>query len=195
MPGGREDLLERLPEAERAVAGSQFGRDGQAARLEVDQQFAPTLRARKRQPRAALRCPRLSAEVAGMIDEAEAMEPLASRSNDGPKSAIRARTDRGLEVRVRPVRRRIWPDEDKLRIVRETLDAGAVVQVVADRNGVSTGQLYTWRKEMLAAAVTGFVPVAMAPEMPRVEAPARQQDAATEPAGAIEIVLPSGTTI
>src|SRR3954470_22024498 len=45
MPGGREDLLERLPEAERAVAGGQFGRDGQAARLEVDQQFAPTLRA------------------------------------------------------------------------------------------------------------------------------------------------------
>ena len=110
-----------------------------------------------------------------MIDEAEAMEPLASRSNDGPKSAIRARPDRGLEVRVRPVRRRIWPDEDKLRIVRETLDAGAVVQVVADRNGVSTGQLYTWRKEMLAAAVTGFVPVVVAPEMPRVEAPARQR--------------------
>jgi transposase len=130
-----------------------------------------------------------------MMDEAETMGPVASRSNDGPKSAIRARTDRGVEVRVRPVRRRIWPDEDKLRIVRETLEAGAVVQVVADRNGVSTGQLYTWRKEMLAAAVTGFVPVAVAPELPRIEAPALRQDAAVKPSGVIEIVLPSGTTI
>ena len=43
--------------------------------------------------------------------------------------------------------------------MRETLAVGAVVQVVADRNGVSTGQLYTWRKEMLATAVAGFVPV------------------------------------
>ena len=40
---------------------------------------------------SGLEVPRLSAEVAGMIDEAEAMEPLASRSNDGPK----ARSERG----------------------------------------------------------------------------------------------------
>jgi transposase len=66
--------------------------------------------------------------------------------------------------------------------------------VVADRNGVSTGQLYTWRKEMLAAAVSGFVPVAVAPELPRIEAPAPAQDAATEP-GVIEVVLPSGITV
>jgi transposase len=129
-----------------------------------------------------------------MTDEAETMEPLASRFYDGPKSAVRVRADRGVEVRVRPVRRRSWPDEDKLRMVRETLAAGAVVQAVADRNGVSTGQLYTWRKEMLAAAVSGFVPVAVAPEMPRVEAPAPAQDAATEP-GVIEVVLPSGITV
>jgi transposase len=129
-----------------------------------------------------------------MTNEAETMEPLASRAYDGPKSAVRARPDRGVEVRVRPVRRRSWPDEDKLRMVRETLAAGAVVQVVADRNGVSTGQLYTWRKEMLAAAVSGFVPVAVAPELPRIEAPAPAQDAATEP-GVIEVVLPSGITV
>jgi transposase len=129
-----------------------------------------------------------------MTNEAETMEPLASRFYDGPKSAVGVRADRGVEVRVRPVRRRRWPDEDKLRMVRETLAAGAVVQAVADRNGVSTGQLYTWRKEMLAAAVSGFVPVTVAPEMPRLEAPAPAQDAATEP-GVIEVVLPSGITV
>src|SRR3954467_3536510 len=125
-----------------------------------------------------------------MTDEAETMEPLASRAYDGPKNAVRARADRGLEVRVRPVRRRSWPDEDKLRMVRETLAAGAVVQAVADRNGVSTGQLYTWRKEMLAAAGSGLLPGTVAPEMPRVEAATLKQDAAVEPPGVIEIVLP-----
>jgi transposase len=30
--------------------------------------------------------------------------------------------------------------------VRETLQPGAVVQAVADRYGLSSGQLYTWRK-------------------------------------------------
>ena len=45
VPGRGEDRLQRLPEAERAVAGGQFGRDGEAARLEVHQQFPPALRA------------------------------------------------------------------------------------------------------------------------------------------------------
>src|ERR687893_252175 len=44
MPGGREDLLERLPEAERAVAGGQLRRDRQATRLEPGQQLMPALR-------------------------------------------------------------------------------------------------------------------------------------------------------
>src|SRR3982750_4647671 len=116
-----------------------------------------------------------------MTDEAETTEPLGAGSYDGRKSAVRARPERGVEVQIRPVRRRNWPDEDKLRMVRETLQPGAVVQAVADRYGVSTGQLYTWRKEMLAAAVSGFVPVAVAPEAPRIEGPAPRQEASTEP--------------
>ena len=76
-------------------------------------------------------------------------------------------------------------------MVRETLQPGAVVQAVADRYGVSSGQLYTWRKEMLAAAVSGFV--AVAPEVPRVAAPLRE--VAAETPGVIEIALPSGVTV
>ena len=135
----------------------------------------------------------MPAEVVGMTDEAEMAEPLGAGAYDGRRSAVRARPERGVEVQVRPVRRRSWPDEDKLRMVRETLQPGAVVQAVADRYGVSTGQLYTWRKEMLAAAVSGFVPVAVAPELPRVEAPPRE--VAAETPGVIEIALPSGTTV
>ena len=135
----------------------------------------------------------MPAEVVGMTDEAGTAEPLGAGSYDGRKSAVRVRPERGVEVQVRPVRRRNWPDEDKLRMVRETLQPGAVVQAVADRYGVSSGQLYTWRKEMLAAAVSGFVPVAVTPEVPRVAAPLRE--VAAETPGVIEIALPSGVTV
>jgi transposase len=135
----------------------------------------------------------MPAEVVGMTDEAGTAEPLGAASYDGRKSAVRARPERGVEVQVRPVRRRNWPDEDKLRMVRETLQPGAVVQAVADRYEVSSGQLYTWRKEMLAAAVSGFVPVAVTPEVPRVAAPMRE--VAAETPGVIEIALPSGVTV
>src|ERR1700710_1667832 len=39
------NLVERLPEAKRAIADGQFGSVRQAALLEIDEQFAPTLRA------------------------------------------------------------------------------------------------------------------------------------------------------
>ena len=135
----------------------------------------------------------MPAEVVGMTDEAGTAEPLGTGSYDGRKSAVRARPERGVEVQVRPVRRRNRPDEGKLRMVRETLQPGAVVQAVADRYGVSSGQLYTWRKEMLAAAVSGFVPVAVTPEVPRVAAPLRE--VAAETPGVVEIALPSGVTV
>jgi len=45
MPGRRRHRVERLPEAERPVAGRQLWRDGEAACLEVNQQLAPALRA------------------------------------------------------------------------------------------------------------------------------------------------------
>jgi transposase len=79
--------------------------------------------------------------------------------------------------------------------VHESLQPGAVVQAVADRNGVSTAQLYTWRKEMLAAAVSGFVPVAVVPEVPRVEGPAPVRESVVDAAGVIEIGFASGVTV
>jgi transposase len=62
------------------------------------------------------------------------------------------------------VRRQRWSAEEKLRIVRETPRPGAVARVVADRHGIGTGLLYTWRKQMLTAAMTGFAAVKVAPE-------------------------------
>lgn len=98
---------------------------------------------------------------------------------------------------MREVRRRNWAPEERLRIVRETLEPGAIVQAVADRHGVSTGQLYTWRKHMLATAMAGFVPVEVVPEAPQpaLPAPASSPPAVTETAGSLEIVLATGASI
>jgi transposase len=103
---------------------------------------------------------------------------------------------RAVEVRVRAERRRNWSTEDKLRIVRETLEAGAIAKAVADRHGISTGLLFTWRKEMLAAAMSGFMPVEVVSEVPRLEASVPVRGSApTEGPGTIEVTLPSRATV
>ena len=56
--------------------------------------------------------------------------------------------------------------KDKLAIVRETLAPGSVAQVVADRHGIGTGLIYTWRKQMLKAAMAGFAVVEIKPDTP-----------------------------
>ena len=97
---------------------------------------------------------------------------------------------------MREVRRRNWAPEERLRIVRETLEPGVIVQAVADRHGISTGLLFTWRKQMLATAMSGFVPVDVVPEAPRLEPPPPAvAPAAPEAPGTIEIGLPSGATV
>ncbi len=113
-------------------------------------------------------------------------------SYDGRKSGRRGDAGTTVEVRVRAERRRPWTDEDKLRIVRETLAPGTVVQAVADRHGVSTGQLYTWRKQMLAMAMSGFTPAEVRPEAlpaPPGEAPAQTAS------GDLQVVLPGGAEL
>jgi transposase len=133
-----------------------------------------------------------------MTDAADTSEALATGSYEGRKSGVRAPRERGVEVQVRPVRRREWPDADKLRIVRESLEPGVVVQAVADRHGISTGLLYTWRKRMLAATVTGFAPVAVVPEaVPAANAPVPGAPTTTDgvPAGTVEVAFPSGVAV
>ena len=125
-----------------------------------------------------------------MPDDATPPAALANRSYDGRKSGPGLEPAPAVEVRVRAVRRRDWSPEERLRIVRETLEPGAVVQTVADRHGVSTGQLYTWRKQMLTTAMAGFAPVAVVQQQPPPALPA-----AVEAAGSLEIVLPSGASI
>lgn len=72
---------------------------------------------------------------------------------------------RRVEVLTGPGRRRRWSDEAKVRVVAETLQAGAVVAEVARRWQVCPQQVFTWRREMRcgASGLPDFVPIVAEP--------------------------------
>lgn len=100
-----------------------------------------------------------------------------------------ARSDQAVVIRAE--RRRRWSDEAKLRIVQETLVPGTITSLVARRHGIGTGQLYTWRKQMLAGAMAGFMPVELC--MPGALVPEERPPAPRT--GLVEIVMPSGVRV
>ena len=89
--------------------------------------------------------------------------------------------------------RRRWSDEDKARLVSETLEARATVRTVARRHGICASLLYRWRRLFLAERLiptAGFVPVQLAlpgPGSEPVSAPT-----ASLPPGAIEVTTAAG---
>ena len=58
-------------------------------------------------------------------------------------------------------RRRRWSQDDKARIVEETLVPGAKVTDVARRNGVAASVVFTWRRQARTGEKVGpcFTPV------------------------------------
>lgn len=112
-----------------------------------------------------------------------------------------------IEVVTRAERRR-FSTEEKLAIVRETLEPGASVGVIARRHGLPANLLYTWRKRALAGAMAGFVPVEIggdgqaalcAPASPAEEpasvTPATGRSRAAGGIGLIEVELPNGCRV
>ena len=72
---------------------------------------------------------------------------------------------RRIEVITGVGRRRRWSDEDKARIVAESLDPATTVSAVARRYGLHASQLFVWRQQLAALAVReapAFVPVLVA---------------------------------
>ena len=80
------------------------------------------------------------------------------------------------EVLTGPERRRRWSVDQKLAIVAELARPGSSGAVVAQRYGISTGLLYTWRRQAHGlrarsrSLVPGFMPVLVAPEVDAVTA-------------------------
>ena len=61
-------------------------------------------------------------------------------------------------------RRRRWSQDDKVRIVEETLAPGAKVTEVARRNGIAASVVFTWRRQARTVEKIGpcFAPVQIA---------------------------------
>jgi transposase len=61
-------------------------------------------------------------------------------------------------------RRRRWSQDDKVRIVEETLAPGAKVTEVARRNGIAASVVFTWRRQARTVEKVGpcFAPVQIA---------------------------------
>jgi transposase len=95
-----------------------------------------------------------------------------------------------------PERRRRWSTEEKLRVLVQSIAPGSSASLTCRLHGISSGQLYTWRKQFRQGELTGFVPVAIAPEPARLEGPEPPRPS-TElaTAGVIEVALPTGVNL
>ena len=102
-----------------------------------------------------------------------------------------------VEVITGVERRRDWTDEEKLAIIAESCQDGAVISEVARRHGLRPQQLFTWRNGLrkreaarrLCGGTPAFAPVAIASDRPVME-PAGAPAAGPAP---IEIVLGGAT--
>lgn len=104
-----------------------------------------------------------------------------------------------VEIITRSLRRR-WTDEQKLEMVRQSLAPGASVGLIAKRHGVAASQIYDWRKQALAGAMSGFVPVEVTDCAPMMAAPtgsavAMDSNQSAQHPGLMEIDLPNGCRI
>ena len=72
-----------------------------------------------------------------------------------------------IEVITRGERRRVWSTEQKREIVFASLQPSARPVDVSRLHGINTGQLYTWRRQMLEGQL-GEAPRAL-PNFTRVE--------------------------
>jgi transposase len=102
-----------------------------------------------------------------------------------------------LEVITGTGRRRRFSDDDKARIVEETLVPGAVVSAVARRHGLTPQQLFSWRgqaRQPVAAIVEApplFVPavVESAPGSEQPSSRPRRTRKGSWSAGLIEVEI------
>lgn len=117
----------------------------------------------------------------------------------GHKSARSSR----VEVITRNDRRRTWTLDQKREIVAESLGPGLTPTEVARKHAISSGQLYTWRQQVLGGQMTllshgpsDFAQVEMTPAPQPPDAPDDKNSApVTRSAGLIEITLPSGVML
>lgn len=133
--------------------------------------------------------------------------PISANADAETAHKIGHKTARSprIEVITRNDRRRTWTPEQKREIVAESLGPGLTPTEVARKHAISSGQLYTWRQQVLGGQMTllshappDFAQVEMTPAPQRPDAPADKNGPPVtplRPVGLIEIVLPSGVML
>lgn len=94
------------------------------------------------------------------------------------------------------VRRRQWSDEDKLRIVEESLVGYRQVTATARRHGICRSLLTTWRRqyrngELGASRSASFAPVTVTKDIPASQ-PGPVDPVEPARGSEVEIALPNG---
>lgn len=105
-------------------------------------------------------------------------------------------------------RRKQWSVQEKLQIVRETLQSEGSVPVIARRHGVNANQIFTWRREyrrgkLLERGVESarerkapaLLPVQLHVPMKAVPQEARAAAVSAAQPERVEIEYPSGTRL
>jgi transposase len=113
-----------------------------------------------------------------------------------PRISRRSTPRTRIEVITRGEPRRSWTIEQKREIVSESLMSGATAADVARKYAISSGQLYTWRHQVLGETTATMVRTV--PTFAQVEVAAPAASPAEQPSrasGLIEIVLPGGVTL
>lgn len=133
---------------------------------------------------------------------------LADEAGDAHTIGRRSARSARVEVLTGVERRRSWTVEQKRAIVGESLGPDLTPTEVARKYRISTGQLYTWRQQlvsfqgaMVARAAPRFAPVELSRPAPAsdptpVDRPALALPALPpRPDGLIEILLPGGVSL
>jgi transposase len=109
--------------------------------------------------------------------------------NHGRTNSMNADSFRRFEVITGVGRRRRWSDEDKARIVAESLDRATTSSAVARRYGLHASQLFVWRQQLqpsassaVAAGGPAFVPVLAMADDPAPAEPVGRMEIAFGPA-------------
>ena len=129
----------------------------------------------------------------------DSVPDIAALDESGHTSNRRSVRSPRVEIITRGERRRRWSVEQKREIVAESYGPDLTPAEVARKHGIGSGQLYTWRREVLglqapvvSRATPRFAQVEIAAPSPAA-VPASTAAVATDVScrgGRIEIVLP-----
>ena len=70
-----------------------------------------------------------------------------------------------ITVIARVSGRRLWTVDQKLLMLRDAFGSGGGVRTAMERHEVSSGQLYTWRKQAMSGELSGFSAPALVPPL------------------------------